>query len=234
VGFSKGFRATRASEIQTLTMPELFVYTCLGPNVPDSVQKAFFETGILFEDDRTVIQSVEPAKIRINRDLYRYEIDPEHIHSVEQGLDPLPTLGYDAVFSRVRLKDKQAGYSEELDLLYVLGENINFYEQVVRRGRVEVLHLCTIREGLCFGGGRRSVIQHAFKGTGPLPDFLKPETIVSFSDGTFDIIQDRLSFDFMTDPGRAYAPARREFPADAFVIGEGIVLRMNWDRSPKR
>lgn len=215
-------------------MPELFVYTCLGPNVPDGVHKAFFETGILFEDDRTVIESVNAEKLRIDRDLYRYEIDQEYMDFTEQGLDPLRTLGYDAVFSRVRLKDKQAGYSEELDLLYVLGENINFYEQVVREGHVEVLHLCTIREGLGFGGGRRSVIQHAFEGRGPLPDFLRPETIVSFSDFTFDIVQNRLSFDFMTDPGRRYAPTRQEFPADAFVIGEGIVLRMHWDRTPKR
>jgi len=162
IGYSRGFRADLTDEIKSITEPDLFIYTCLSPNLAEEIIELFFRSGVLFEDEKTVIRSVDPEYWNLNRENFHYRIDPRYINHDPFKIDPHRRFGWDTVYSKIQLIDKKTGYTEEVDLLYVLAENINFFEQVVKPGLVEVLHLCTIREGLGFGGGRRSVIDHIY------------------------------------------------------------------------
>jgi hypothetical protein len=229
VGFSQGFRADLSPEIQALTKPDLFVYTCLEKELPDRVAGVILGSGVLFEDDKTLIHCLRPRRLRIDREQYGYEICGDYVETFGEDLDPLRAVNFDALSTRVRLIDKQFGHEEDLELLYILGENINFFNSVVCRGYAEVLHLCAIREGCGFGGGRRSIIEHVYQLNPQDAEHLKPETIVAFRDFTYDIIRSKLQFDFLVHPRfLPNTPGLQDVPDHAFVIGEGVVLKMRW------
>ena len=229
VGFSVGFRSKLSPEIRALSKPDLFIYTCLGFDVPERIADTFLCSGVLFEDEKTLIKCMKPRRLRIDRARYGYSICADFVETFGKDLDPLNVLAFDAISAQVRLIDKQSGYQEDLDLLYIFGENINFFNSVVRKGRVEVAHLCAIREGCGFGGGRRSIIEHVYQLNPQDAVFLKPETIVAFRDFTYDIIKNNLQFEFLIHP--RFLPniqEPRDIPDHAFVIGEGVVLKMRW------
>jgi hypothetical protein len=227
--YSRKFRQRFQDHIGHIEEPELFVYTCLGPGLPKTIQYYFFRKRILLDNSDFLIEVVHARRHHINRHFYKYQIDPDYIDFVELGLDPLTSIGFDAIFAKVRVTQKHDRKFEEFDLLYLLAENINFLEEVVRKRLVKVLHLCTIREGTGFGGCRRSVIEHAFEINNYHRGLLNPQTIISFSDFTLDIIRRRLVFEYARLPEqRQERYFRDDTPRDAFTIGEGVVLDMLW------
>ncbi|HPC71446.1 MAG TPA: hypothetical protein PLB48_06555 [Treponema sp.] len=232
VGYSKGFRKDLSPAIQNITSPELYIYTCLGSHVPKEIDQLFFGGDhILYQDNKSRISCSHLQKLHIDRNIYKYHIDGRYIELFNQdpsSFDPLNTLGYDALYAKIKLEDLQITYSEELDFIYILGENINFFKEVVLNGFVEVLHLCTIREGCAFGGCRKSIIEYVYRDHSRVffrNKGFRPETIISFTDFTFDIIREKLVFDFFIDP-KFNVSYHANIPDHAYMIGEGVVLKI--------
>jgi len=170
-----------------LKKPELFVFTCL-----DNFHSFRYEVenGKTFQPDKDTIITVKSCyPLKINREIYRYEISDLYIYKQN---DPLEKSDSDAFICEFNIKSPRGGEVETIPLLYIEGENINFYREVLKKNYFSVLYLCTACEGLGFGNCKRSLIKELFAESWfAVTHQLRPEYILSSTDYTMDILLNR-------------------------------------------
>lgn len=181
--------------------PQLFVYSCLGPEVKRFVENYRNSNNEfkLYEDLDTKIESKEfiPLEIIRGGDYCNYNIDTNFINE-NYGIDPLEnrelSCDYDAFFMKGQITHKQEGVTEDFFLLYFFQENINFFHEVLlKKKKFDVQWLCTDREGCGMGGCLKSMITHIYVDNKPdcfRENGFKPQYIIPFTDFTLDQLRD--------------------------------------------
>lgn len=133
----------RAAELGIEILPDLIVHTDYKPDWMDF-------KGTIYEDHRTKIEIVNRYYYDLSQKI-NYEVNPEYVDFPEDAL-PSPLV----LLLDVKITSDTLGTIER-PVLYFLFENINFLDQILLKNKICVSHIIKVREGLAWGGNKKSI-----------------------------------------------------------------------------
>lgn len=182
--------------------PDLFVFSCLGPEV-NAVKSKILDTGVLFEDPNTRITCNNIQETGLNRTLLDLEVSPDYIDL--ETVD-IPETGEEVFYFEIEISSDHCNYREKQKILYIDHENIDTFEKIMLNF-FDVLYLLATREGCGMGGCRKSIIEHIYNDAFPQFHFdrgFHPEFLFLFNDFTRDLFVDAARNSDLTEIHEGY------------------------------
>jgi len=150
---------------------------------------------ILFEDDKTRILAYGFQELTLKDEIeQQLNISEEYILDARKYAQRPKTKVY---LFNVTITTKKEN-SERHKVLYFEHENIDFLKNIILADFFEVTYLCATREGLGYGGCKKSIIQQIYKDAAPnfyIDRGFKPNTLILFNDFTKEVFIDAATKD---------------------------------------
>ena len=194
--FLTDFNINRLNE--NLIKPELYVYSCIGPETDKLLEKLLKGECIVYDDTKTSIEVTHfeilsfvdeiKSNLVINEDFVRYK--PKN---------PIDAFYFEIVVKGSQLNKKTQSidsYSETQKILYIQHENIDAFQKVILQSNLEIVYLSALREGCGFGGCKKSIIDFIYKDNSPglfTDKSFKPKYTLLFTDFTQDVFETKVS-----------------------------------------
>lgn len=164
--------------------PNLFVHTDYHPRF------VRLKPGVVRHDGRTTVEVLELHDVRIRDGIdFSYEVSAENARFPEDAFTrPVIAL------ARVRVTSNVLGVVEGW-LFFFYFENHNFLEEIVLRHGLRITHFVKVREGLGFGGNRKSIsLFYALLGHVGVR-YLLVDSQVQFDQATHDRLVERFGIE---------------------------------------
>lgn len=176
--------------------PDLYVFNGLGPDT-DELYATLRNNAmhILFEDDKTRILAYGFQELTLKDEIeQQLNISEEYILDAKKYAQRPKTKVY--LFNVTITTKKES--SERHKVLYFEHENIDFFKNIILADFFEVTYLCATREGLGYGGCKKSIIQQIYKDAAPnfyIDRGFNPNTLILFNDFTKEVFIDAATKD---------------------------------------
>lgn len=142
------FRDLIEAETRTEISPDLYIHT-------DYSKSVVIVPGTIFNDGATQVEIMEVSHLT-STDEIKYYVNPDFI-DLPENVNAKPSI---------LLLDVLVNYSGgtiRKPVLYWYFENVNFLDEVLLKFHIPVSHIVKVREGMAWGGNRKSIsIGYAF------------------------------------------------------------------------
>jgi len=180
----------RKNENRQLPKPDLFVYNCIGHETKKLFENlSSSDKPVLFDDRGTRITGRNFQHLTLKEEIQQSALNKNNIQSYT--VDHFDKIG--AFYFEVVLEDRDK--IETQKILYFEYENFHFFQDVILKSAFDVNYLCATREGIGFGGGKKSIIELIYKEG--FPDFyydqgFRPKFVLTFRDFTDNMFCDSI------------------------------------------
>lgn len=203
--------------------PELFVYTCIGNEVLELKAKLAQGEVELMNDQYTTIVARNYKTLELRSDII-FEINRNYIDCENLNLGNYQTNT--AFYFELLISGEN--YSETQKILYFEAENIDFFNKIILSNIFKTNYLCTTREGIGWGGCKKSVIDYIYKDNYPLffTTFgFKPEINILFNDFTKDLFDSAVLASEILDVNPYYGNYISESQR---FINDSVIYKINY------
>jgi hypothetical protein len=142
------FRDLLEAEYRTELSPDIYFHT-------DYYKLREFVLGTVFNDERTTVEILEINELQCVSEI-NYNVNADFANFSEKSYSKPKVLLLDVLA-------KYNGGQTRKPVLYWYFENINFLDEVLLKFNISISHMVKVREGLGWGGNRKSIsIAYAF------------------------------------------------------------------------
>lgn len=172
--------------LEHVPRPDFFVHTCLpgcGVSI-DSMQRH------AFLDRASIVHTKRFSWLSLQACFGRQIISEEH-YAFLRDLGDMPHVR--AARVDVMITSLTMPFRGRSTILYLEMENIHAFDSLMSQGWFDVTHLVATREGLAFGGCRKSIVDHLYR-DGAIAKAMQhdcaPEFVVTWEGSTHRILME--------------------------------------------